>query len=603
MVETQDVTQDPEPATNRPPRDCFGALMPFSSRAERFEFSKAKRRYTIGRGTHNDFVLDDLGVSNTHCRIEWNGKEREEGVVTITDSSSNGTWVRGEKLSKVSRMLREGCEVVLPILSHGNRHFIFRSNLLTVVEPYYDLMPDVLGSGAYATVYRAICKRTSEDIAIKSITCEKNLLRSDCEERRRLFREIEIMLDLSHPNIVSLREYFVDEDANKVYLALEYMKGGTLLTRVQESNQGIGEAMAKYFTRQMIDALAYIHGKDIAHRDLKPENMLLTLDDPPILKVADFGVSKRKQLETIVGTPEYLAPEITRRPHDMPYGKVVDSFSVGVIVFAMLTNCAAFFEAEADRRLSIQERIEKRQSCLPFLDTKQLTPECKDFVKRLLDENPETRMTMCEARVHAWLAEPVDTYPSPPSPVAAPETLLPPEGVSVDIADVTEPAPATVLATSHPRDFSVHVADCADASQMSIIEQGEPLQHARNYNRPIDTSMVSTRSGAGAPVLTPMPVSQSKRKRSPSTEREDESEVGEGRCLKKVRPLRDRSAGGVTEAAADIFEERRSVEGRLGKSSCQRSDPQPYPKVVSKDHLTRGQDVSSKVSESEKVRP
>ena len=90
----------------------------------------------------------------------------------------------------------------------------------------------------------------------------------------------------------------------------------------------------------MCDALSYVHSMGICHRDLKPENVLLTADEPPMVKVADFGLAKvidsMTMLRTMCGTPVYLAPEVVNQtPDNEGYDQVVDSWSVGVIVFSM----------------------------------------------------------------------------------------------------------------------------------------------------------------------------------------------------------------------------------------------------------------------------
>jgi len=126
------------------------------------------------------------------------------------------TQVAGERVTKGSaRLLREGTEVIFPAVK-GSHRFIFQSNLSSILEPHYDIHPNVLGWGSYAKVYRAICKQTNGDYAVKVISCEKGLLQSDSEQRQKLYREIDIMQDLRHPNIVRFQEHFLDKDADKI---------------------------------------------------------------------------------------------------------------------------------------------------------------------------------------------------------------------------------------------------------------------------------------------------------------------------------------------------------------------------------------------------
>jgi len=112
----------------------------------------------------------------------------------------------------------------------------------------------------------------------------------------------------------------------------------------------LNEEVTRYLARQLCESLKYIHSKGIAHRDLKPENVLLTSDNPPVLKVADFGLAKAvdsmTKFKTTCGTPCYLAPEVILRSPEEEYSYLVDSWSVGVIVFSMLANASPFVEDE-----------------------------------------------------------------------------------------------------------------------------------------------------------------------------------------------------------------------------------------------------------------
>lgn len=155
------------------------------------------------------------------------------------------------------------------------------------LHKYYDVGYEI-GRGSFATVKRAVCRADGRQHAIKMINRAK--LRADGEAAVTIFmREISILEQLHHPNICQLKESF-QESAN-VILVLEFIDGGDLLDYVL-SRDGLSEDEVRRLTFQLCKALKYIHAKGIAHRDLKPENILLTRDNPPNLKLADFGLAK-----------------------------------------------------------------------------------------------------------------------------------------------------------------------------------------------------------------------------------------------------------------------------------------------------------------------
>jgi len=160
-----------------------------------------------------------------------------------------------------------------------------------------------------------------------------------------------------------------------------------------------------HVTYQICDALAYCHSQMITHRDLKPENILLTSDVPPIVKVADFGLAKAvdsyTMLKTMCGTPSYLAPEVVRQQLFEGYDSQVDSWSIGVILFSMLTNTGPFVE-DMDQP-DIRIRVNNRTIDWSGLLKAEVSGDCRDFNRKLLIEDPNSRMTMKDALLHPWL--------------------------------------------------------------------------------------------------------------------------------------------------------------------------------------------------------
>ena len=155
------------------------------------------------------------------------------------------------------------------------------------IHRFYDIGTE-LGRGSFATVYRAVCRADGKTYAIKMV--KRNRLRVDGQGATSIFmKEVQILEKLHHPNICFLKETFYEP--KDVVLVLEYIDGGDLLDYIV-NRDGLAEDEARHLAFQLCKALKYIHAKGIAHRDLKPENILLTRDDPPILKIADFGLAK-----------------------------------------------------------------------------------------------------------------------------------------------------------------------------------------------------------------------------------------------------------------------------------------------------------------------
>lgn len=427
MEETQQATQSTQSSSqqNSSLADAnshlWGFLQPCGTQLRRIDFFKIVPTVGIGRNQEgNEVVLPGARVSNRHCRIIWDGKEDEKSAVIVADYSSNGTWINGVRIGKdKTAILKEGNEIAFgtPQPQPGSLEdyrFIYRHTAAGPpkkgIHAFYDISHE-LGKGSFATVMKAISRATGQWYAIKMIQ-ESRIRRVGAQEHSRntdkeqkdsaFIREISILETLDHVNICQLKEVFREGD--NIDLVLEYVDGGDLLEFILKNN-GLDEPTATHITRQICEALAYIHAKGIAHRDLKPENVLLTSDNPPIVKVADFGLAKVVDsltfLKTMCGTPSYLAPEVVTQTNEEGYSHLVDSWSVGVIVFCMLTSSTPFIEDEAQRDMKI--RIAERVIDWGTLDSAGVSDLAKDFVRQLLEHDPLKRLSLTAARAHPWL--------------------------------------------------------------------------------------------------------------------------------------------------------------------------------------------------------
>ncbi|GMP89910.1 hypothetical protein CsSME_00041279 [Camellia sinensis var. sinensis] len=249
----------------------------------------------------------------------------------------------------------------------------------------------LLGCGAFAKVYHARNISTGQSVAVKVINKNKiagtNLMSN-------IKREITIMRRLRHPNIVKLFEVLASK--TKIYFVMEFVKGGELFAKVAKGR--FNEDLCRKYFQQLISAVGYCHSRGVFHRDLKPENLLV--DDNGDLKVSDFGLSAVTDqihndglLHTLCGTPAYVAPEIlAKKGYD---GAKVDVWSCGVILFVL---SAGYLPFNDPNLMMMYKKIYKGEFRCP----KWMSSELKRFLSRLLDTNPEKRITVDEITRHPW---------------------------------------------------------------------------------------------------------------------------------------------------------------------------------------------------------
>ncbi|KAG1889963.1 kinase-like domain-containing protein [Suillus subluteus] len=417
IEETQQATQSTQhasqPNSANTNSHLWGYLQPCSNVLRRLDLWKVQPAASVGRAPDNDIILPGGKVSNKHCRITWDGKEDKNSAVTVLDTSSNGTWINGVKIGKdKTAVLKEGNEIAF-----GSPHplpgdledyrFIYRHTAAGPpqggLHAQYDISHEI-GKGSFATVMKAVSRATGQWYAIKVIQDHK-VKRATVNNNETAFaREISILERLHHRNICQMKEAFFED--NSINLVLEFVDGGDLLDYILREG-GLKEPLAVHIIAQVCDALAYIHSKGIAHRDLKPENVLLTTENPPTVKVADFGLAKVVDsvtfLRTMCGTPAYLAPEVVTQQNQEGYDHLVDSWSVGVIVFCMFTLSSPFIEDENQRDLKV--RIAERTIQWSTLDSVDVSPLARNFIVRLLEHDPRDRMSLSAACTHPWLAD------------------------------------------------------------------------------------------------------------------------------------------------------------------------------------------------------
>ncbi|XP_009321744.1 PREDICTED: elongation factor 2, partial [Pygoscelis adeliae] len=309
------------------------------------------------------------------------------------DSASRPCQVVAE--TRKRKGLKEASPILVPVLTplpSTRRHVRCRRS-----SPH--LLP-APRSGQFAIVRKCRERKTGLEYAAKFI--KKRRLSSSRRgvSREEIEREVDILREIQHPNIITLHDIF--ENKTDVVLILELVSGGELFDFLAEK-ESLTEEEATQFLKQILDGVHYLHSKRIAHFDLKPENiMLLDKNVPnPRIKLIDFGIAHKieagNEFKNIFGTPEFVAPEIVNYE---PLGLEADMWSIGVITYILLSGASPFLGETKQETLTNISAVNYDFDEEYFSNTSELA---KDFIRRLLVKDPKKRMTIAQSLEHPWI--------------------------------------------------------------------------------------------------------------------------------------------------------------------------------------------------------
>jgi len=263
-----------------------------------------------------------------------------------------------------------------------------------------------LGRGHFAEVYRAKDLRTGRDVAVKRISRQN-------QDVKTLRTEVEALLKVQgHPNIVSLYDVFIDDNA--VILVMELLEGGELFSRIVEHGSYTEQDASKHI-RKITEALRFMHQHGIVHRDLKPENLVLSTKDPDSeIKISDFGLSKVLEgntnvMYTVCGTSAYAAPEVGMKNN---YDNRCDSWSLGVIIFVILASYHPFDPYGRLDDMGLREAVCNYKWDFNDKVWNEMSAAVKDLIRRLLCP-AEERLDADQILEHPWIKS-FDQLPQKP---------------------------------------------------------------------------------------------------------------------------------------------------------------------------------------------
>ena len=269
------------------------------------------------------------------------------------------------------------------------------------LEQHYQLM-EQLGAGTYGRVLKA------QHLATGQLRAIKVLQKAHIRDYISFQTELDILQALDHPNIIRVFETF--ENDLECYLVTEYCAGGELFQRIISEGH-FDEAQAAFYLRQILSGVAYFHSRGICHKDLKPENILLLSAEPGSdLKIIDFGLGQRVEENELMhasfGSPYYVAPEVIEGTYD----KKADCWSVGVILYIMLSGQPPF---SGHNNEEILHRVKTAYFNFKPPAFRYVSEPAKDLIAQLLRKDVELRLSAQAALEHPWLQPKTPTSPHP----------------------------------------------------------------------------------------------------------------------------------------------------------------------------------------------
>uniref|UniRef100_A0A1A8U007 calcium/calmodulin-dependent protein kinase n=2 Tax=Nothobranchius TaxID=28779 RepID=A0A1A8U007_NOTFU len=298
-------------------------------------------------------------------------------------------------------------------------HSVSITDLQDCVQLNQYKLKDEIGKGSYGVVKLAYNEDDDKHYAMKVLS-KKRLMKQCGFPRRppprgpkatqgeqpkilgpleRVYQEIAILKKLDHVNIVKLVEVLDDPSEDNLYMVFELMPKGPVMEVPTESP--FTEEQARLYFRDILLGIEYLHYQKIVHRDIKPSNLLL--GDDGHVKIADFGVSNQFEgndalLSSTAGTPAFMAPETLSEKRKSFSGKALDVWAMGITLYCFVFGKCPFID---EYILALHNKIKTRH--VDFPETPKVSEELQTLILRMLDKNPDTRITIPEIKMDQWV--------------------------------------------------------------------------------------------------------------------------------------------------------------------------------------------------------
>jgi serine/threonine protein kinase len=324
-------------------------------------------------------------------------------------------------------------------------------------------MLKTVGKGSFGKVMTVRKNDTGRTYAMKVLNKEKVISR---KQYQHTLSERRILEDITHPFLVGL--HFSFQTRTKLYMVFDFFNGGELYHYISRGK--FSEPRAKFYAAEIVLGLKHLHENNIVYRDLKPENLLL--DAAGHIKICDFGLSKENvtddNVKSICGTPEYLAPEVIQR---RPYGKTVDWWSLGTLVYEMLAGLPPFYHQNRQvmYRKILRDKLRRH---------KAMNSESFDLCAGLLNREPTQRLGHNggnEIMAHPWFKN-IDwekLFKCEIDPPFKPNVAGPDDTSNIDKEFTSIPAMVT------PTPANAHLMDPDTFKDFTYIKCGDEILSVR----------------------------------------------------------------------------------------------------------------------------
>ena len=343
--------------------------------------------------TKSKSIIKTLQNSSKESNLKQkNSKTKEQKIVKYSPNTNIITNLNNQKDFDFAKMLKKNeLNIIYPKIPIQTKP----SSLMKDIRKEFKFVKP-LGGGHFGTVrkaYRRSDKEPYHYFAVKSISI-KNMTQKDYDD---LVKEVDIISNLDHPNIIKFYETYHDECF--FHIVMELCKGKEVFDNI--CNHGyLPEKKVQNIIFKVLLAIAHCHSRGITHRDLKPENILFeSLKPDAEIKLIDFGLSRKyskdEKMHTILGTPYYVAPEVLKGEYD----EKCDIWSIGAMTYLMLCGDPPF---TGGSNHEIFKKIMKADLKFNLYKWKNISDDAKDFVKLCLNKNAGQRPSASQAVNHKW---------------------------------------------------------------------------------------------------------------------------------------------------------------------------------------------------------